>query len=156
MKDVLTTSEGVAVLCLLMVGADAEIKQEELASMLGNPFFQEHVADKIGPHKKFLKLFTAAKRSLGADALEKKAIAALNKGFPALKLKTLALMTLIAGADDDYDQLEKELVARVAIGLHINMEEIEPEFKKMKAAALTPPSKENEDTEPSEPTYENS
>ncbi len=155
MKDTLTTPEAVAVLCLLMVGADTEIKQEELASMLGNPFFQEHVSDKIGPHPKFVKTFNAAKQSIGSRELEKKAIAALNKGFPALKLKTLALMTTIAGADNEYDQLEKELVVRVATALKIPVEEIEPEFKKMKAAAVTQQLSTHQETSDDAPTSDN-
>lgn len=134
MKDVLTTAEGVAVLCLLMVRADKEIKQEELASMLNNPFFTEHVADKIGPHDTFITNFNHACKRLGTESLEKKAIAALSKGFPAIQLKTIALLTMIAGADGDYAQTEKELVARVATGLKIKVADAEHEVQRMRAS----------------------
>lgn len=132
MMDVLNTPEAVAVLCLLMVGADSEIKQEELASMLTNPFFQEHVAEKIGPHPEFLQKYNQAKKQHGKDALEKRAIKALKSGFPALQLKTLALMTLIAGADGDYDKTEKELAVRVSTALNIPIGDVDSELEKMK------------------------
>lgn len=147
MLDVLSQSEAVAVLCLLMVGADNEIKQEEISSMLGNPFFVEHVAEKIGPHKKFLKRFNQAKMQAGAGALEKKAVGVLRTAFPAFQIKVLALMTLIAGADGDYDQSEKELMARVSTEMGIKMEEIEPELEKMKEAILNQPMPDENETE---------
>lgn len=132
MQTKLTTPEGVAVLCLLTIGANEEIKHEELTSMLNNPFFIEHVADKIGPHKTFIKDFLAMKAEVGEEELEKRAMAALSQGFPALKLKTLALMTLIGEADGDFDKREKALVVRIAGGLDHTMQEIEAEVEKMK------------------------
>lgn len=134
MLDTMTTSEAVAVLCLRMVGADESIKPEELTTMLSNPFFLEHVSEKIGPHGKFLRKYNQARKHLGGAGIEKKAIASLKSGFPALQIKTLALMTLIAGADGEYDQTEKELVARVATEFKIPVEDIEPELGKMQEA----------------------
>jgi len=136
MLDVLSKSEAVAVLCLLMVSADDEIRLEELSSMLNNPFFQEHVTNKIGSHKRFLAKFNKAKASFGENALEQKALSVLKPAFPAFQTKMLALLTLIAGADDNYDQSEKELMARLSSELGIPMSSIEPELEKMKEAIL--------------------
>lgn len=134
MDDIMTTAEGVAVLCLLMAGADRVFKQEELASMLNNPFFLEHVSEKLGPHDEFLQQFLAARKTLGTEELEKKAITALKSAFPTFKVKTLATMTLIAGADDDYTQPEKELAARVATALKVDFKEVQQEIEKMRQA----------------------
>ena len=68
MLDRMTTPEAVTVLCLLMVAADGEIRQEELTSMLENPFFKEHVGEKIGSSKKFLKRYVAAKKKVGTGS----------------------------------------------------------------------------------------
>ena len=100
MMDQLTTPEAVTVLALLMVGADGETKPEELSSMLANPFFREHVADKIGPPMEFIQKYNQTKNAEGAEKLEKKAVTALKSGFSAFRIKTLALMTIIAQADD--------------------------------------------------------
>lgn len=147
MLDVLSKSEAVAVLCLLMVGADDEIKLEELSSMLNNPFFQEHVTDKIGPHRLFLNKFNQARANGNESVLEKKAIGVLKSAFPAFQLKMLALLTIIAGADDDYDQSEKEFMARLTSEFGIPMASIEPELQKMKEAIRNQASQDN-DKEP--------
>jgi len=139
MLELLKKSEAVTVLCLLTVNANDEIKLEELSSMLGNPFFIEHVTDKIGPHPRFLQEFSKTKAQLGESGMEKKAIAALKSAFPAFLVKTLALMTLIATADDEYDQSEKTLIARVAKELGVPIEDINPEVEKMQEAILNKP-----------------
>ena len=146
MLDILNPAEAAAVLCMLMLGANGENKPEEVGSMLTNPFFKEHIAEKIGHPAEFLKKYNQSIDAMGPSGLEKKSIAALNGGYPAFKLKTLAMMTLIAGADNDYDRTEKELMARVSTNLGISMEELAPEVEKMKAAILEtkepPPEKE--------------
>ena len=134
MMDILTTPEAVAVLCLLMVGADEDVRQEELASMLANPFFQEHVADKIWPHDKFIRSFNTLKANIGKNALEAKAVSTLKSAFPAMRIKTLALMTQIAGADGDYAQSEKELVVRISTALGIAINDVDQELEKMRVA----------------------
>jgi len=139
MLELLKKSEAVAVLCLLTVNANDEIKLEELSSMLGNPFFIEHVTDKIGPHPRFLQEFSKTKAQLGETGMEKKAIAALKSAFPAFQVKTLALMTHIATADDEYDQSEKTLIARVAKELGVPIEDINPEVEKMQEAIINKP-----------------
>ncbi len=134
--DVLTTPEAVTVLCLLMIGADEDNKPEEIESMLNNPFFIKHIAEKIGPHRDFLKKYNQAIGTLGEERLERVAVSVLKSAYPAFRTKTLALMTLIAGADNEYDHREKLLMARVATALGIPMEEIGPELGKMKNAIL--------------------
>ncbi len=136
MLEVLSKSEAVAVLCLLMAGADDEIRMEEISSMLNNPFFKEHVTNKIGNHKRFLKSFNTARSEQGKEALEMRAVKIIKSAFPAFQLKVLALLTLIAGADENYDQSEKEMMARLATELGISMASIQPELDKMKEAIL--------------------
>lgn len=148
MLDILNQAEAAAVLCLLMLGANGENKPEEVGSMLTNPFFKEHIADKLGQPTEFLKKYNQSIDSVGPSGLEKKAVAGLKGAYPAFQLKTLAMMTLIAGADDDYDQTEKELMARVSTNLGISMDELAPEVEKMKAAILEskePPPEGKED-----------
>lgn len=154
MLDVLTKSEAVAILGMLMINADDAVKQEEITSMLNNPFFLKHVDEKIGAHKKFLRRFTQARKQYGDKALEEKAIATLKSAFPAFQLKTLALMTLIAGADDHYDSTEKELIARVATSLGVRVEEVQPELEKMKEAILNQDSPPEEESDQDEATDE--
>lgn len=137
MLDILTQSEAVAVLCLLMIGADDEIRPEELTAMLDNPFFVEYITENIRPHKDFLLKFNTTKEKHGEQALEEKAIHSLKDAFPAYQLKTLALMMLIAGADDHYDQQEKELLARVAVKLGVEVDTVQPELERMRRAVLT-------------------
>ncbi len=136
MLDVFTTPESVAVLSLLMVGANEEIKLEELSSMIDNPFFAEHVAEKIGPHKEFLNKYNEVKKILGKNGLEKKATTALKGAFPALQIKTVAMMSIIAGADEVYDQQEKELLARVASELGVALKDVDPEMEKMQEGII--------------------
>lgn len=136
MIETITTPEAVTVLCLLMVRADGEIRHEELTSMLENPFFQKHVGDKIGPAKKFLKKYSADKQRHGVDAMEQAAIKQLKTAFPALQTKTLALMTLIAGADDEYAQQEKDLMARAATALGIPFADVDHEMNRMNQAII--------------------
>lgn len=143
MLEIPSTSEAVAILCLLMVGADNEVRMEEVNAMLNNPFFVEHVRNNIGPHQQFLKRFNQAKAETGEEALEKRAIKALKSAFPAFQLKTLAMLTLIAGADDEYDQREKELMARIASKLGVAMGDVEPELAKMKETILSQAIHEN-------------
>lgn len=131
MADEMTIQEAAAVLCLLMVGVDGEIRQEELASMLENPFFKSHVGDKLGPGKQFLKQYMAAKEQMGAEALETHALDQLKTTYPAFKTKTLALMTLIAGADNEYHQKEKEFMARAATVLGIPVQDVQHELSRM-------------------------
>lgn len=139
MLDILSQPEAAAVLCLLMIDANGESKPEEVGSMLSNPFFKEHISDKIGHPAEFLKNFRITIESIGPSGLEKKAVAALKGGYPAFQVKTLAMMTLIAGADQDFDQTEKELMARVSTNLGVTMDEVAPELDKMKQAILDPP-----------------
>lgn len=134
MIGTMTPPEAIAVLSLLMVGADNEIKQEELTSMFANPFFTDHVSEKIGPHPAFLKKYNEARKELGVRRLELYALKSMRNAFPALQIKTVALLTLIADADGDFDQKEKELVARVATELGVSAQEVEPELAKMKTA----------------------
>ena len=136
MLDILNQAEAAAVLCLLMLGANGENKPEEVGSLLTNPFFKEHLADKLGQPTEFLKKYKQSIDAIGPSGLEKKAVAGLKGAYPAFQLKTLAMMTLIAGADNDYDQTEKELMARVSTHLGISMGELAPEVEKMKAAIL--------------------
>jgi len=136
MLEIPSTSEAVAILSLLMVGVDDEIKMEEINAMLNNPFFVEHVTSKIGPHQEFLKKYNQAKDETGEANLENRAINALKSAFPAFQLKALAMLTLIAGADEHYDQREKELMARIASQLDISMKDVEPVLSKMKEAIL--------------------
>lgn len=149
MLDILSKPEAVGVLCLLMVSADNEIRMEEISTMLNNPFFIEHVTNKIGSHKKFLKRFQKARAEVGANTLEQKSIAVLKTTFPAFQLKVLALLTLIAGADDKYEQQEKELIARIATQLGVSIEDVQPELEKMREAILNQPVAKQEDLEPS-------
>ena len=135
--DLLTHHEASAVLCLLMIEANNENKPEEVQSMLKNPFFMQHIADKIGSPKKFLRKYNEGMGKLGEQGMERIAITTLKGAYPAFRLKTLALMTLIAGADEDYDQEEKELVARVTLALRVPMEDIAPELEKMKNSIVT-------------------
>ncbi len=81
----------------------------------------------------------------GKQELERKAVATLKGAYPAFRIKTLALMTLIAGADEKFDQPEKELIARVSTGLGITMQEIEPEVRKMKNVILKNDVQPNDD-----------
>jgi len=151
MLDQLTTPEAVTVLALLMVGADGETKLEELASMLGNPFFKEHVAEKIGHPQNFIKKYNDTKTALGTEKLEDKAVSALKSAFPAFRVKTLALMSIIAGADNDFDQKEKELVARVSTALGVSMDDVGPEIEKMNEALTEAPPAEESKEAPQEP-----
>lgn len=132
MIGTMTPPEAIAILSLLMVDADNEIKTEEITAMLSNPFFAEHVTEKLGDHKAFLKQFIDVKQAMGKQKLEAHAIKILKNAFPALQLKTVALLTLIADADGVFDQKEKELVARVALELKIKAEEVDPELQKMR------------------------
>ena len=136
MLDILNPVEAAAVLCMLMIGANGENKPEEVGSMLTNPFFKQHIAEKIGHPAAFLKKYNQSLEALGPSGLEKKSLATLKGAYPAFQLKTLAMMTLIAGADDEYDQTEKELMARVSTNLGISMDELSPEVEKMKASIL--------------------
>ncbi|MDC0335610.1 TerB family tellurite resistance protein [Pseudodesulfovibrio sp.] len=131
MSDALTTPEAVAILSLLMVGADSEVRVEELSSMISNPFFAEHVTDKIGPHKEFIKKYNGIKKAIGNEAMEANAIAALKGAFPALQVKTIALMTFIAEADGTVEKQESELIDRVMQALSVATKDVDPEKKKM-------------------------
>lgn len=130
MSDI-NEEQAAVMLCMLMVGADNEIKQEELAAMLTNPFFEEHVAEGLGPHKEFLKKYNEAKASMGIEKLEKLAVSVLNKSLPAFRHKTLALMTVIANADGSYDDSEKELIDRVSQAFDVPESEVQDELEKM-------------------------
>ncbi|QJB57530.1 TerB family tellurite resistance protein [Pseudodesulfovibrio sp. zrk46] len=152
MLDTLSQPEAVCILCLLMVGADDEVKMEEISSMLNNPFFKEHVTQKIGSHRKFLKRFKKAKAEVGAKALEQKAITVIKTTFPAFQLKLLALLTLIAGADNNYDQQEKELIARIATNLGVSIEDVQPELEKMREAILNMPIRDDDSTSNGDPS----
>ncbi len=132
MIGTMTQPESIAILSLLMVGADQDIKLEEISSMLNNPFFAEHVSEKLGDHKVFLQKYNEAKKALGITGLESQALKVLKSAFPALQIKTVALLTLIADADGDFDQKEKELVARVAVELNVTAKDADPELQKMK------------------------
>lgn len=132
MIGTMTPPEAIAILSLLMASADDEITMDEITTMLSNPFFTEHVSDKIGDHKAFLHQFLKLKQTLGKQKLEEQAIKVIKNGFPALQLKTVALLTLIADADGIFDQKEKELIARVATTLNIKAEEVDPELQKMR------------------------
>jgi len=136
MLDILNPAEAAAVLCMLMLGANGENKPEEVGSMLASPFFKEHIAKKIGHPTQFIKKYNQSIDAIGLSGLEEKSVAALKGAYPAFQLKTLAMMTLIAGADDEYDRTEKELMARVSTHLGISMEELTPEVTKMKATIL--------------------
>ena len=136
MLNILNPAEATAVLCMLMINANGENKPEEVGSLLTNPFFKQYIVEKIGHPGEFLKKYNQALNSAGPSGLEKKSVAVLKGAYPAFQLKTLALMTLIAGADDDYDQTEKELMARVSTNLGITMDELAPEVEKMKTAIL--------------------
>jgi len=144
MKEKMTPPESVAVLCLLTVGADKKIRLEEITSMIQNSFFQEHVMDKISPHHSFLERYKQALKMEGPEKLEARAIAALSSDFTALKLKTVALMLLIAEADGEFDDMEKALIGRVAKSLKLNPAEAQTELQKMKKAVLT--EKQEKDT----------
>lgn len=132
MIGTMTQPESIAILSLLMVGANEEIKLEEISSMLNNPFFAEHISEKIGDHQEFLKRYNEAKKAIGKAGIEKHAIKTLKAAFPALQIKTVALLTLIADADGHFDQKEKELVARVATELKVSASDAEPELQKMR------------------------
>jgi len=134
MLDPMTTPEAVAVLCLLTIGANDAVKEEEVTSMLGSPFFREHVSEKIGPHRQFLKEYVWALKKVGKSGLEERAVAKLKTAYPALQVKTIAIMTHIAGADGEYSRTEKELVARVAVTLGVAMRDVQPELERLKEA----------------------
>ncbi len=53
--DILNTTEAATVLCLLMLSANNENKPEEIGSILVNPFFIDHVSDKLGPPRDFIE-----------------------------------------------------------------------------------------------------
>jgi len=143
--DILNTTEAATVLCLLMLSANNENKPEEIGSILVNPFFIDHVSDKLGPPKDFIEKYNLALEEQGKKELERKTVATLKGAYPAFRIKTLALMTLIAGADEKFDQPEKELIARVSTGLGITMQEIEPEVRKMKNVILKNDVQPNDD-----------
>ena len=150
MMEQLTTPEAVTVLALLMVGADGETKLEELASMLANPFFREHVAEKIGQPMKFIQKYNQTKNAAGADGMEKRAVTALKSSFPAFRIKTVALMTIIAQADDNFDDNEKILVARVSKALSVSMDDVGPEIEKMNEAPPPQTSSKEDEKAPAE------
>lgn len=130
MAEKMNEQEAAAILCLLLISADGEIRHEELSFMLSSPFFQKHVSDGIEPHQEFLQKYELVKSKIGREGLEKVAVSYLSKAFPAFQHKTLALMRLIAEDNDNYSGLEKDMVTRVAEALNVSMEDVDAEVDK--------------------------
>ena len=147
MIESMTSQEAAAVLGVMMIGADGANRPEELRSMLDNPFFKAHIAEHVPSPGAFLRDFNNAMGVLGESGLERKAIDAIKTAFPAFQLKTLAMLTLIAGANDDYHQNEKALMARAVTALRFTMDDVAPELEKMRAAVAEQNENQEDETD---------
>lgn len=150
MSDTISEQEAAVMACLLVIEADGDIRQDELSAMLANPFFDEHLAGSIGPHMDFIQKFNQAKAKMGMEKIEELAVSVLNKGLPAFRHKTLALMTLIANADGEFDDREQEVINRMAETLDVSKGEMEAELEKMEKLAETNAKQEKPADQPEE------
>lgn len=144
--DKLTTHEAAAVMCLLTIRANNEHKPVEVELMVSNRFFSTHILNKIDSPRSFVQRYNEGLRRIGPDKMEQLALSSLKSAYPAFRTKTLALMTLIASADNEYDQNEKDLIARTSLALSVTMEDIQPEIDKMQPEAPLNPTSTPEET----------